>query len=199
MLRGSVGFMLQEPEHEQSSLVPTPLREAVEDATQALTDLASADTEKFNSRVESLSPRAMNAVKKIVKTLNESDAEIKIVGTDAEVRLDRSHITTLNTRLNELEILESRETVAGILLGIFPDRQQYEFRIGEDGPVVYGPVSEDLDERYLTSPDFAASILLKPVTAQFLVITKVRAGQIQTQQKVLERIELNAPPIQAGA
>ena len=69
------------------------------------------------------------------------------------------------------------------------DRQQYEFKIGDDGPVIYGPVSEDLDERYLTSPDFATSILLKPVTAQFLVITKVRAGQIQTQQKILERIE----------
>ena len=195
MLRGSVGFMLQEPEPEQSSLVPTLLREAVDDATQALTDLASEDTEQFHARVESLSPRAMNAVKKIVKTLNESDAEIKIVGADAEVRLDREHIATLIARLNELEVLESRETVTGILLGIFPDRQQYEFRVGEDGPVIYGPVSEDLDERYLTSSDFAASILLKPVTAQFLVITKVRAGQIQTQQKVLERIELAAPPL----
>jgi hypothetical protein len=192
MLRGSVGFMLQEPEPEQSSLVPTLLREAVDDATQALTDLASGDTKQFHARVESLSPRAMNAVKKIVKTLNESDAEIKIVGSDAEIRLDREHIATLNARLNELEVLESRETVTGILLGIFPDRQQYEFRVGEEGPVIYGPVSEDLDERYLTSPDFAASILLKPATAQFLVITKIRAGQIQSQQKVLERVELAA-------
>lgn len=190
MLRGSVGFMLQEPEPEQTSLVPTLLREAVEDATQALNDLASGDIEQYQSRIESLSPRAMNAVKKIVRTLNEADAEVKIVGSDAEVRLDRDHISTINARLNELEVLESREIVTGVLLGIFPDRQQYEFRIGEDGPVIYGPVSEDLDERYLTSSDFAASILLKPVSAQFLVITKVRAGQMQSQQKVLERIEL---------
>ena len=87
-------------------------------------------------------------------------------------------------------MLENREEMKGVLLGILPDRQQYEFRIGDDGPVIYGPVSEDLDESYLTNPDFASSILLKPVTAQFLVITKVRAGQIQTQQKILERIEL---------
>jgi hypothetical protein len=132
----------------------------------------------------------MNAVKKIIKTLNESDAEIKIVGAETEVQLNRERIANLNARLNELEVLESHETTLGILLGIFPDRRQYEFRVAEDGPVIYGPVSEDLDERYLTSPDFAASILLKPVTAQFLVITKVRAGQIQTQQKVLERIDL---------
>ena len=192
MLRGSVGFLLQEPSPEQGSLMPTLLREAVEEATQALNDLASGETEQFQTRVDSLTPRAVNAVKKIVRTLNESDAEIKIVGADGEVRLDREKIAGLNARLNDLEVLENREIVAGILLGILPDRQQYEFKIGEDGPIIYGPVSEDLDERYLTSPDFAASILLKPVTAQFLVITKVRAGQIQSQQKVLERIDLIA-------
>src|SRR5450756_1060078 len=80
MLRGSVGFLLQEPPPEQSSLVPSLLKDAVEEATQALTDLASGETERFSARVDSLSPRAVNAVKKIVKTLNESDAEINIVG-----------------------------------------------------------------------------------------------------------------------
>ena len=193
MLRGSVGFLLQETEPTQTSLVPTLLREAVDDATQALNDLASGDAEQFQVRADSLSPRAMNAVKKIIKTLNEADAEINIVGADNEVRLDRGRIADLNARLNELEILESRETIAGVLLGILPDRQQYEFRIGDDGPVIYGPVSEDLDESYLNHPDFAASILLKPVVAQFLVITKVRAGQTQSQQKVLERIKFRNP------
>ncbi len=188
MLRGSVGFLLQEPEPTQGTLVPTLLKEAVNDATQALIELASGDTEQFHIRAESMSPRALNAVKKIVKTLNESDAEINIVAAEKEVRLDRGRIASLNARL-EVEVLESRETMTGIVLGVFPDRQQYEFRVGDDGPVIYGPVSEDLDERYLTNPDFAASILLKPVSAQFLVITKVRAGQVQTQEKVLERID----------
>jgi hypothetical protein len=84
----------------------------------------------------------------------------------------------------------SQAPLKGTLLGILPDRQQYEFKVGDDGPIIFGPVSEDLDERYLTSVDFAPSILLKPVTAQFLVITKVHGGQIQSQQKVLERITL---------
>jgi hypothetical protein len=193
MLRGSVGFLLQEPSPEQGSLVPTMLKEAVEDATKALNDLANSEAEEFHARVDRLSLRAVNALKKIVKTLTEADAEIKIVGSDGEVDLDRAKIAGLNARLNDREVLESRETAAGMLLGILPDRRQYEFRVGEDGPVIYGPVSEDLDERYLASPDFAASILLKPVTAQFLVITRVRAGQTQTQQRVLERIDLAAP------
>jgi hypothetical protein len=197
MLRGSVGFLLEEPKPDQGSLVPTLLKDAVEEATLALADLASGENEKFDARVESLSPRGVSAVKKIIKTLNEADAEIKIVGTDGEVRLDREKIARLNIRLNELEVFEDREEIKGMLLGILPDRQQYEFKVEHDGPVMFGPVSEDLDERYLTSADFAASILLKPVTAQFLVITKVHGGQIQSQQRVLERITL-ADVIKSG-
>lgn len=189
MLRGSVGFLLEEPQ-DQGTLVPTVLKEAVEDATQALTDLASGQIETFNERIDSLSPRAVTAVKRIIKTLNEADAEIKIVGSDGELRLDREKIARINLRLNELEVVEDREELSGMLLGILPDRRQYEFRVGDDGPITYGPVSEDLDERYLTNPDFARSILLKPVTAQFLVITKIRGGQTLSEQRILERIEL---------
>jgi hypothetical protein len=190
MLRGSVGFLLEEQEPAQSSLVSSVLKEAVEEATHALTDLASGDDEQFQSRVDNLSPRSMSAVKKIAKTLIEADAEIKIVASDKELKLDRQKVASLNARLNELEVLESYEELRGTLLGILPDRRQYEFKIGEDGPILYGPVSEDLDDRYLTNPNFAASILLKPVSARFLVITKIRAGQQQSQQRVLDRVDL---------
>lgn len=195
MIRGSVGFLLEEPEPPQSSLVPSVLKEAVEEATTALTELASGDDQQFQQRIESLSPRAVNAVKKIAKTLAEADAEVKIVGTDSELRLDRQKVAGLNNRLNELEVLENFEERRGTLLGILPDRRQYEFKIEQDGPIIYGPVSEDLDERYLTNSDFAASILLKPVVARFLVVTKLRSGQQQSQQWVLDRVELEASTI----
>jgi hypothetical protein len=152
MLRGSVGFLLQEPVPLQTSLVPSVLKEAIEEATHALDDLASGSDQQFQTRVDNLSPRAVNAVKKIVKTLSEAGAEVKIVGSDAEVKLDSNKVAGLNARLNELEILESYEEVPGMLLGILPDRRQYEFKIGEDGPVIYGPVSEDLDESYMSNP-----------------------------------------------
>jgi hypothetical protein len=190
MLRGSVGFLLQEPEPDQKAMVPSVLKEAIEEATHALDDLASGSAEQFETRLDSLSPRAVNAVKKIVKSLSEAGAEVKIVGSDAEIKLDSGKVASLNARLNELELLESYEEVPGMLLGILPDRRQYEFRIGKDGPVIYGPVSEDLDESYMSNPEFATSILLKPAVARFLVITKVRGGQAQSHQRVLERVLL---------
>jgi hypothetical protein len=191
MLRGSVGFLLQEPPPTQASLVPTVLREAIEEATLALRDLSSTDPKQFQSRADSLSPRAMSAVKKIAKTLNEAGAEAKIVGADEELSLGQARVATLHSRLNEVEVLEHNEELTGVVLGIFPDRQQYEFRIGEDGPVIYGSVSEDLDKHYLANP---ASILLKPVRARFLVLTKLRAGQIQNSEKILETLTLIPSP-----
>jgi hypothetical protein len=75
--------------------------------------LAFLSIECFSVRSVSLSPRSVNAVKKIIKTLNEADAEIKIVGADGEVRLDREKIASLNIRLNELEVFEDREEMKG--------------------------------------------------------------------------------------
>jgi hypothetical protein len=66
-------------------------------------------------------------------------------------------------------------------------RDLHPFQLGP------GPVSEDLDERYMTNPDFAGSILLKPAVAHFLVITKVRGGQTQSHQRVLESVVLKPP------
>ena len=152
MLRGSVGFLLEEPTPAQTSIVPTALKEAIEEATCALRDLSSADPAHFQSRVDSLSPRAMNAVKKIAKTLSDAGAEAKIVDAEQELKLGQANVATLHARLNEVEILEHNEEQIGVVLGIFPDRQQYEFRIGKDGPVIYGAVSEDLDKHYLANP-----------------------------------------------
>ncbi|MGY3609106.1 MULTISPECIES: hypothetical protein [unclassified Bradyrhizobium] len=185
MLRGSVGFLLEEPVQAQSSIVPTLLKEAVEEATVALRDLSSNDPARFQSRADSLSPRAMSAVKKIAKTLNDAGAEARIVGAEQELKLAQANVATLHSRLNEVEVLEHNEEQTGVVLGIFPDRQQYEFRIGSDGPVIYGSVSEDLDKHYLANP---LSIVLKPVKAKFLVLTKLRAGQVQSSEKILESL-----------
>jgi hypothetical protein len=100
---------------------------------------------------------------------------------------------TLYTRLTDIEIAERRERREGTLLGLFPERQQYEFRSARsaDGAAVfYGPVSETLDTRYMADSEFARSILLKPATATFVVISTIRAGVLQRQEWVLEDIQL---------
>jgi hypothetical protein len=188
MVRGSVGFLLEEADSSQSTLLPSMLQEAVEETTHALEDLSSPDLERFNSRLAQLSPRVVNAIKKMAKILLDAEAETNIVSNQMEVKLDLPSTASLNTRLAEIEIAEKREMIPGRLLGAFPERQQYEFAPTE-GPVFYGPVSEALDARYLADPRFVESILLKPAIATFLVISTVRARNVEKQERVLEAIE----------
>ena len=134
-----------------------------------------------------MSPRAIGAVKRISKTLAEAGAMAKIVDDEVELNLTSERIATLQSRLNEVEMVEATEELEGVLLGIFPDRQQYEFRVGssDDGQVIYGPVSEDLDQQYIANP---GEVLLKPVRARFQLITTIRGGQKQSEERVLQSI-----------
>lgn len=148
MVRGSVGFLLEEPQQQQSQLLPTVLKDAVDEATNVLQDLSSTDVERFYTRLQKLSPRTIGAVKKMAKSLHDAGAITKIVSS-VEFRLDTVGTNSLYQRLTEIEVAESRETKVGVLLGLFPERQQYEFK-PDDGPVFYGPVSEALDARYVS-------------------------------------------------
>jgi hypothetical protein len=187
MLRGSVGFLLEEPPPTQASMLPTVLKDAVREATASLRDLSAASSDAFQSRAEAMSPRAMRAVKRISRALAEAGAAAKIVDDEEELSLTSERVATLQSRLNEVEVVEATEELDGVLLGIFPDRQQYEFRVGfsVDGQVIYGPVSEDLDEQYIANP---AEVVLKPARARFQVITTIRAGQKQSEERVLQTI-----------
>src|SRR6202035_5112854 len=108
-------------------------------------------------------PRTIDAFKKMAKVLHDAGAETKIVGDTEEFTLDHTGTASLYARLREIEIIERPESRDGILMGLFPERQQYEFKPADGSSVFYGPVSEALDARYLTEPNFARSILLKPV------------------------------------
>ncbi|MBR0854336.1 hypothetical protein [Bradyrhizobium liaoningense] len=197
MLRGSVGFLLEEPRPTQTSMLPTVLKDAIHEATASLNELSAASAESFQARAETMSPRAIGAIKRISKTLIDAGAVAKIVDDEEELSLTAERLATLQARLNDVEVVEDTEELIGVLLGIFPDRQQYEFRVGppEDGQVIYGPVSEDLDQRYVANP---AEVLLKPARARFQVITTVRGGRVQSEERVLQSIAVIPGMIDLG-
>jgi hypothetical protein len=185
MIRGSVGFLLEEAKPSQNALLVSPLKDAVRDTMQVLEDLSSSDVDRFNSRLQKLGPRAVNAIKRMAKVLGDAGAEASIVNDEVELNLNRAKTEALITRLGEIDVQESRETMVGTLLGIFPERRQYEFA-PLDGGILHGPISEELDARYLADP---TRLLLRPCTATFSILKTLRGGQIQGQELVLEEIE----------
>jgi hypothetical protein len=200
MVRGSVGFLIEEARPEQYALVPSILKEAVEETTTIINSLSEEAPGGFERSIRELSPRTVDGIKRMTKVLHDFGAETRIVAQSHELILTHARTNLLFSRLFEVEFLERNEQREGMLLGLFPERRQYEFKPAGDGPIIYGPVSENLDAHYLADPEFARSILLRPVLATFTVNITARGGIPLTEERVLENVETKElPPRLVGA
>lgn len=190
MLRGSVGFLIEEERSPQYLLVPSVLKDAVEEATQLISTLSTGEPSEAERIVREISPRTANAIQKMAKVLHDSGAETQIVANARELTLNYTSTNSLYERLLSIEFTERRESRQGVLLGLLPERQQYEFQPTGGASVFYGPVSETFDARYRTDAEFARFILFKPVIASFVINSTVRGGLIQSEELVLDDIRV---------
>lgn len=187
MVRGSVGFLIEEQEPTQRELIPSLLKEAVDEATTVLADLSSNDQHRFEDRMQELSPRTIGALKKLAKVLHDSGAETRIVDDEKELNLNYSDTASLHARLNEVEYTERTEKRRGVLLGLFPERKQYEFR-SDEGALFYGPVSDEFDAKFVSEPEFARAVLMQPSEVTFIVSSVFRASLLQREERTLQNI-----------
>jgi hypothetical protein len=190
MVRGSVGFIIEEARPNQFALVPSILKEAIDETSSVISSLSGKRSADFDRTLPSLSPRTVEAIKRMAKTLHDFGADTQIVADTRELSLTLERTSTLYSRLFEVEYLERVDFVDGVLLGVFPERQQYEFKPDGDAPVFYGPVSEGFDSYYLAHPDFARSVLFQPVVGKFTVGTTLRGDAILREEFVLEAVDL---------
>lgn len=190
LVRGSMGFVLEEIAPEQHEMLPTPLKDTVESVTQLLTTLTDATDDVFERTLESTQPRVVGAVQKFAKVLHEAGASTKIVGDQERLTLSLADVGRLSQRLNEVEVTEEVETVDGVLLGILPESHEFELKPpGDDAVTIKGAVSDDLALKYTADAAFKERLLLQPVQAQVKVIRTTRNGKLLRERRVLEALE----------
>ncbi|MBN9147172.1 MULTISPECIES: hypothetical protein [unclassified Nitrobacter] len=190
LVRGSMGFVLEEIAPELHEMLPTPLKDTVESVTQLLTTLTDATDDVFESTLESTQPRVVGAVQKFAKVLHEAGASTKIVGDQERLTLSLADVGRLSQRLNEVEVTEEAETVDGILLGILPESHEFELKPpGDDAVTIKGSISDDLALKYTADAAFKERLLLQPVQAQIKVIRTTRNGKLMRERRVLEALE----------
>ncbi len=198
VVRGSMGFILEEIAPEQSSLLPTALKQAVEDATQLITTLSSSSDPDFETALEVTQPRLVGAVQRFAKVLYEAGASAKIVGDEHRLALTIDQVGQLSRRLNEIEVTEETEGVDGVLLGVLPESHKFELKLpGDEDVTLRGTVSDDLASKYTLDTAFKDQLLLKPVRAQIRTVRTVRSGKLVTEKKILEALEPAA--VEGGA
>jgi hypothetical protein len=190
LVRGSMGFILEEVAPDQHEMLPTPLKEAVESATQLLTTFSKASDEDFEAALGNLQPRLVSAVQKFATVLYENGASTRIVGDVERLALTIDDVGRLSRRLGEVEVVEEHGAFDGILLGVLPESHEFELKPPGDAAVtIKGSISHDLASKYTADTDFKERLLLKPVRAQIRVTRTTRKGRLLHEERLLEALE----------
>ena len=195
IVRGSMGFLLEELSSAQADMFETPLKSAVDQATLFISSLNTATEEEFASAIDSASPRLVGAVQKFAKVLKGAGATAKIVGDDKRVELSLEDVKRLNDRFRNVTVHEENATLDGLLLGVLPDAHTFELEVqGQDG-VLKGTASDDLVEKYVADQQFKDQLLLKPVRAHLAYTRTYRNGHLLREQITLENLEPRVAPV----
>lgn len=189
LVRGSMGFILEEVPV-QAEMLPTRLKNAVEDTTELLAKLNGASDDDFRRAVSETEPRVVQAIQKFTKVLFEAGASTRIAGDHHRLSLGIADVDRLSKRLSEVEISEETETVDGVLQGLLPDKLEFEFKIsGEADIMLRGDVADDLAQKYVLDPEFVRRLLHKPGRARIKIIRTSRNGVVTKEQRIMEALE----------
>jgi len=189
IVRGSMGFILEELSPPQTDLFNSPLKNAVESATQFLSALNTPSEEDFNALIDSSAPRLVSAVQKFAKILKDAGATAKIVGSEHKLALGIEDINRLSDRFTNVDIQEETVTLAGVLLGVLPDSHDFELEVDGHEHVLKGAATDDLVTKYVEDQVFKEQLLLKPVKAYVRYIRTYRNNNLLREQVTLENLE----------
>jgi hypothetical protein len=187
LVHGSMGFILEELPPQQQEMLPSHLKEAVEDTTQLISNLSAGTDEEFEATLAGTQPRLVTAVQKFAKVLFDAGASTRIIGDERRLVLSIDDVGRLSHRLGEVEVTTEVTPVDGVLLGILPEARKFELRL-PDG-TMEGAVSEDLALKYTSDAVFKERLLLQPVRAQVKFIRTKRNGRLVKERRVLEALE----------
>lgn len=188
IVHGSMGFILDERSPAQPELLPSPLKDSVERSTEILAALS--DPARFDQTVDELKPRIVDAVKAWTRTLRKFGAEMKVVADRGEISLDHDEIDALDERLNDVQVVEDEHFATGVLNGVLPEHETFEFTPDEASVALSGTISDALAERYAVA---ASEMVQRHGRGQFLLIRTFRGGTLKKEQRILQAFTPDVP------
>lgn len=185
--RGSFGFILEEMV-EQTTIVESPLKNAVDAAGDLLLSFGQDNDEKFEEEISAFDDRVLSAAGAFIGTLKNFGATARVVANDAEFRLGSEAVERAATRASTTTIIEDEVEIRGVLSGTLPDAHMFEFRAAdEDLGSFRGKVDKSIDSATLASLNRELSGL--PATAQFLRKKVLKEGELVRTAHILLSVE----------
>ena len=148
LLHGSVGFLIEEIDLKALPLFPSPLKNAAEAIDNLIVSVAKQSDDDFEKELDQLHPRVFRAVERLIKDLHQAEATIRVVDEARDETLTSQDVDRAYVRLEATNIEEEQFTEDGLLIGLLPYGERFEFR-RESGQLITGKVSPSLSEIYL--------------------------------------------------
>lgn len=149
IVRGSMGFLLEEKPHNEE-LADTIVKVALDSVADLVIKTASVRSEDFEDAADTLDSRLLVSLKKFFRTLDDSGATLRIVEDERDATLDSAAVQRARERVDAMEITDSEsDSVVGELLGLLPDSRRFEMRLRGSDEVIKGPVAAAVREPYL--------------------------------------------------
>jgi hypothetical protein len=148
LLHGSVGFLIEEIDLKALPLFPSPLKKAADAIDDLIVSVAKESDENFERELEQLHPRVFRAVERLIKDLHQAEATIRVVDESRDEILTSQDVDKAYVRLEATNIEEDQFTDDGLLIGLLPYGERFEFQ-RPGGQLITGKVSPSLSEIYL--------------------------------------------------
>jgi len=194
LLRGSVGFLLEEGSKNQE-IAATVVRGAVDQVTHLVDTAASEDPVAFEQTVEVLDHRLLISLRDFFRTLDDSHATVRIVEDERDTTLDRNAISRGRQRVETTQVEDrDSDTVVGELLGLLPESRRFEMRLRDTGLVIRGTVAARYAATYLDLIERQRESLVGRTWRAKMKIREIRepnkaARELYTLIGLLERID----------
>lgn len=146
---GSFGFVLEESGAAQSSLVKTPIREAMEEAADLFVEFTSEADDDFLIEVDDINPRVFKALAEFFSHLEKNGASLKTNFPDRMLTFDRAGIERAYKRIADTHVKIVEERWVGKLVGLSPIKRTFDFKQDGNNEIFSGKFSQQISQDYL--------------------------------------------------
>ena len=193
---GSFGFVLEEKEARQVSVIKTPLREAMEEAAGLFEEFSQEDDDEFLADVDDINPRVFNELAKFFSHLEKNEATLKANFPDKSYSFDRAAISRAYTRTSHSKVNFVKETWVGTLVGLSPIKRTFDFRRNGEETITSGNFSHQISQDYLERIEGSDGVTLGDTFKATMEKGTLRKpnGTISVTYTVIELVEIDLSP-----
>ncbi|WP_054004793.1 hypothetical protein [Cypionkella psychrotolerans] len=190
---GSFGFILEESEPRQASMIKTPIRETLEAATALLSEFAQEDDDNFLIDVDEIDPRVFIALSKFFRHLELNDATLKTNLPDKLYSFGRADIERAYKRISNTHVKIEPVSWTGRLVGLSPIKRSFDFKRDGGEAIVTGKFSHQVSQDYLERIENADGITLGHRFVAAIEIGTIRKpdGSTSVSYTVTDLVEIS--------